>query len=44
MLGSPLQLGVNFPISLEANHVVSTGQWWAGALETGSDGKTLTVR
>ena len=39
-----LQLGVSFPIVLEANHVVNMAtQVWAGAITAGCDGVTLTV-
>lgn len=39
-----LQLGVAFPVVLEANHVVDMRtQVWAGAIAAGIDGKPLTV-
>lgn len=39
-----LQLGVAFPVVLEANHVVDMKtQVWAGAISAGIDGKPLTV-
>lgn len=38
------QLGVSFPVVLEANHVVNMAtQVWAGAITAGCDGIPLTV-